>query len=186
VVLPIGDWVPPFSGSDPSPRGLLRKGRLASAHFIQFGKDYADARDEFAYAYFPAADDGNSYWENGDYILLGRVPKDKILVRSAWEFYTGLNSSGQPPWSKDDRKAQPVFRYPRMTGENHVNYNQALKRYFMGNYGFHDGNLNPRPNHQLKPWPASACFSTATICSTENRFRFTAKPPPRFVDSAGN
>lgn len=53
-------------------------GRLASPHFLQFGKDYADARDGFVYAYFPAADDGNSYWENGDYLLLGRVPKDKI------------------------------------------------------------------------------------------------------------
>jgi hypothetical protein len=138
-------------------------GRLASTHFIQFGKDYADARDEFVYAYFPAADDGNSYWENGDYLLLGRVPKDKILVRSAWEFYTGLSSSGQPAWSKDDQKADAVFRYPRMTGENHVNYNPALKRYFMGNYGFHDGNLNPRPNHQLEPWPASACPSQLTL-----------------------
>jgi hypothetical protein len=69
-------------------------GRLSSAHFLQFGQDYADARDGFVYAYFPAADDGNSYWENGDYILLGRVPKDDILMRSAWEFYTGLNTSG--------------------------------------------------------------------------------------------
>ncbi|MHC4789811.1 MAG: hypothetical protein ACYS8K_11545, partial [Planctomycetota bacterium] len=44
-------------------------GRLSSCHFLQFGRDYAGARDGCVYAYFPAADDGNSYWENGDYIL---------------------------------------------------------------------------------------------------------------------
>ena len=49
-----------------------------------------------------------------------------------------------------------------MTGENHVNYNKALKRYFMGNYGLHDGKLNPRPYHQ-DPWPGSACASQLTL-----------------------
>ena len=35
-------------------------GRLASPHFIQFGQDYAGARDEYIYASFPAGDDGGS------------------------------------------------------------------------------------------------------------------------------
>ena len=91
-------------------------GRLASAHFLQFGKDYAGGRDEFVYAYFPAADDGNSYWENGDYILLGRAPKNRLLDRSAWKFWTGLDGAGQPLWSTNDAKAKAVFRYPKMTG----------------------------------------------------------------------
>jgi len=141
-------------------------GRLASIHFVQFGQDYAGARDAFVYADFPAADDGHSYWENGDYLLLGRVPKDKILVRSAWEFYTGLNSSGQPLWSADDSKAEPMFRYNRMTGEDHITYNPALKRYFLGNYGFHN-NLEPRPYHQYRGTPAAGpstrCPSQLTL-----------------------
>jgi hypothetical protein len=136
-------------------------GRLASPHFLQFGQDYSGARDEYVYAYFPAADDGNSYWENGDYILLGRVPKEKILVREAWEFYTGTYKSGAPIWQKNDKLAEPVFRYPLMTGGNHVSYNKGIQRYLMGNYAFIDGNGNARPYHQH--WPESVSPSQLTL-----------------------
>lgn len=137
-------------------------GQLASPHFLQFGQDYVRSRDEFVYAYFPAADDGNSYWENGDHILLGRVPKGEILVRGAWEFYIGIDETNNPIWSKDDDRAVPIFRYPHMTGENHVSYNQGIERYIMGNYSFVDENVNPRPYHQLK-WPTSVYPSQLTL-----------------------
>ena len=136
-------------------------GRLSSAHFLQFGKAYAGARDDFVYAYFPAGEDGNSYWENGDGILLGRVPRHRMLERKAWDFYTGLNAQDTPEWDRNDALAQPVFAYPRMTGSNHVVYNSALKRYIMGNYSFFDSvrphddwmsdGKRPRPLHQCIP-----------------------------------
>lgn len=137
------------------------EGRVSSAHFLQYGQNYQGARDIYIYAYFPAADDGNSYWENGDYILLGRVLKDKILTREAWVFYTGTNSSGEPAWDTDDYKAMPVFRYPLMTGENHVAYNPGIKRYLMGNYGFTDQNGRPQPYHQN--WPHSVYPSQLSL-----------------------
>ena len=122
-------------------------GRLASPYFLQFGKNYQDARDEYVYAYFPTGNDGNSYWENGDCILLGRADKAKILMREEWEFYSGLKND-KPVWDKDDTKAVPVFEYPLMTGENHVVYNKGIKRYIMGNYGFMTPKGEPRPYHQ--------------------------------------
>ena len=138
-------------------------GRLASPHFLQYGKDYEDARDEFIYAYFPAADDGGSYWENGDYILLGRVLKYNLLQRDAWEFFTGLTSANEPAWDRDDSLAQPVFRYPSMTGENHVSYNKGLGRYLMGNYSFLDTEGKPRPYHAVGGWPESTLRSQLTL-----------------------
>jgi hypothetical protein len=129
-------------------------GRLASPHFIQYGQDYNDARDAYVYATFPAADDGSSYWENGDYLLLGRVPRYQILQRASWQFFVGLDVSDQPEWSQDDDLAKPIFRYPLMTGENHVSYNAGIGRYLMGNYGFIDRDGAPRPYHQ-GPWPES-------------------------------
>jgi len=137
-------------------------GRLASCHFLQFGRGYEGARDNYVYAYFPAADDGNSYWENGDYLLLGKVPKEKILQRDAWEFYIGLDKNGKPIWSKDDNLAIPVFRYDKMCGEDHVVYNVGIGRYILGNYGFVDDNLIPRPNHQ-GIWPECAYRSQLTL-----------------------
>jgi hypothetical protein len=137
-------------------------GRLGSPHFLQFGKDYEGARDGYVYVFFAAGDDGNAYWENNDYILLGRVAKDRMLNRTAWEFFTGTGASGEPNWNKDDKLAEPVFRYPLMTGEDHVSYDRGIKRYLLGNYGFMDEGGNPRPYHQLT-WPTSVYPSQLTL-----------------------
>jgi hypothetical protein len=147
---------------DDSPTNMFT-GRLASPHFIQFGRDYAGARDEFVYAYFSCADDGQSYWENGDQMLLGRVNRYRLLERQAWEFYTGLDGSGKPHWIADERQARPVFRYPSMTGENHVCFNPGLGRYLLGNYAFLDEKGNPRPYHATDAWPQSALRSQLTL-----------------------
>lgn len=126
------------------------EGRLSSCHFLQFGRGYEGARDNFVYAYFPYdTDDGNSYWENNDALLLGRVPIGRITERAAWEFYCGT-SPDAPLWSRDDAKAQPVFQYYKMTGANHVIYNSGIRRYLMGNYGFIDENGHPLPVHQMR------------------------------------
>jgi hypothetical protein len=138
-------------------------GRLASPHFIQFGRDYAGARDEFVYAMFPSADDGGSYWENGDFLLLGRAPRYEILRREAWTFYTGTGADQQPAWSADEAAARMILRYPSMTGENHVSYNPGIRRYLMGNYSFLDEDGNPRPYHAKGAWPTSAMRSQLTL-----------------------
>lgn len=122
-------------------------GQLAGSSFLQFGKDYSEARDEYVYAYFPSSDEKVSFWENGDCLLLGRVHKEKILLRGAWEFYAGLGKEDCPLWVKDDNLAVPVFEYPKMTGQNHVSYNKGIGRYIMGNYSFIDKEGNPRPLH---------------------------------------
>lgn len=126
------------------------EGRLSSCHFLQFGKGYECARDGYVYAYFPCDEDDNqSYWENNDGMLLGRVPKDKILQRDAWEFFSSSNPA-EPRWSHDEKDAKLVFRYYKMTGSNHVVYNPGIKRYIMGNYSFVDEELHPRPIHQMR------------------------------------
>ena len=101
------------------------------------------------YAYFPYdEEDGQSYWENNDALLLGRVPKEQLLEREAWEFFCS-EDPGEPAWDKDERKAKPVFRYRKMTGSDHVAYNAGLGRYILGNYSFVDEELHPRPIHQM-------------------------------------
>ena len=130
-------------------------GSLSSCHFLQFGKGYAGARDEFVYAYFPYdMENGQSYWENSDALLLGRVPKDSIMDRSAWEFYAS-DSPNAPQWSSKVEDARPVFCYTKTTGSNHVVYNAGIGRYIMGNYSFIDEELNPRPIHQME-YPESS------------------------------
>ncbi len=133
------------------------EGRLSSCHFIQYGRGYRGAADDYVYAHFPADENGCSYWENADFLLLGRVPKDSILDRGAWEFVVGFESGalGETPlWDKDGDKAIPVFSYYKMTGSDHCAYCEGLGRYILGNYSFVDENLHPRPIHQMR-WPES-------------------------------
>lgn len=143
-------------------------GRLSSIHFVQQGgPGYRQAPDNYVYASFPCARDGKSYWENGDCILLGRVPTGHIIDRKYWEFYSGLDKAGKPVWKKDDRSAVEIFAYPSMCGENHITYNRDLGRYIMGNYSFLDDEGNPRPNHQ-GVWPDSAERSQLTLFEAEH------------------
>jgi hypothetical protein len=134
-------------------------GKLASCHFLQIGRGDENIMDGFVYAYFPCGYDGRSFWENGDAILLGRVPADAILRRDAWEFFIE-ESNGKSLWTHDDAEASYVFEYPHMTGENHVSFNRGIKRYLMGNYSFITDELIPRPNHQ-EPWGSGGFPRTA-------------------------
>jgi hypothetical protein len=142
-------------------------GRVTSCHFLQYGQGAATP-DGWIYAYFPgASDDGNSYWCNGDYVLLGRVQPQNVLDRSAWRFASGFDAAGDPIWTTDDADAVSVFEYPRMTGENHVSFNAGIGRYIMGNYSFVDDDMNPRPAHQ-EPYPATAQHTQLTLFEAPN------------------
>jgi hypothetical protein len=48
--------------------------------FLNFGRNYAGARDEFVYVYSP---DRDSAYEPADRLLLARVPKDRVKQRTA-------------------------------------------------------------------------------------------------------
>ena len=60
---------------------LTRSDNLYGGSFLNFGKDYAGARDNFVYTYFPR---GSSWaYHKPGKADLARVPKDKILDRGS-------------------------------------------------------------------------------------------------------
>ncbi len=100
--------------------------------FLQFGKDYAGARDGYVYVYAP--ENKNNEWnvQRPGEIALLRVPKTQIDQRSAYQFFAGLSGAGEPIWSSEAGQRKPVFR----DAENgvmrtSVSYNAGLKRYFL-------------------------------------------------------
>ena len=94
--------------------------------FLNFGKNYAGARDEFVYVY---SFDSDSAYEPADRMILARVPKDRIRDRDAYEFFVELDSSGKPRWTKDIEERGAVFSHPGRCYRSGVTYNAALKRY---------------------------------------------------------
>jgi hypothetical protein len=101
---------------------------FGSPAFLNFGRDYAGARDGFVYTY---TQDGPSAYESDNSLLLARVPKERIRDRGAWEFFMGLDGGGRPRWTADVAQAGPVFSYPANCQRVDVVYDAGIKRYLM-------------------------------------------------------
>jgi len=124
--------------------------------FLNFGRNYAGARDEFVYIYSP---DSNSAYKPADRMVMARVRKDRIRERKAYEFFKGLDSSGSLIWTKNIGERGAVFVNPGKCYRSGISYNSGLKRYlwcqtvygdedmrFKGGLGIFDG---PEP---WGPW----------------------------------
>jgi len=94
--------------------------------FLNFGRDYAGARDEFVYLYSP---DSDSAYEPADRMVLARVPKSQLRQRDSYEFFVRLDAQGQPVWMKDIAQRGAVFRNPGRCYRSGITYNAALKRH---------------------------------------------------------
>jgi hypothetical protein len=94
--------------------------------FLNFGKNYAGARDEYVYVY---SLDHDSAYEAADRMVLARVNKSRLKEPSAYEFLQRLDSSGNPTWTKDIQQRGAVFSHPGKCYRSGVTYNAALKRY---------------------------------------------------------
>ena len=128
--------------------------------FLQFGKNYADARDQFVYIY---SHDSDSAYDRADRMVLARVRKDQILKLDRYEFFEQLED-GEPRWTKDIRKRGAVFTNPGACYRSGISYHKPSGRYlwcqtgqgeetrFKGGLGIYDA-----PN----PWgPWTTVFQT--------------------------
>jgi hypothetical protein len=94
--------------------------------FLNFGKNYQGARDNYVYIY--SHDAGNAY-DPADRMVLARVPRNKITDRFAWEFYAGQDKSAEPVWSPFIEKREAVFEHPAGCYRSGITYNAGLGRY---------------------------------------------------------
>jgi hypothetical protein len=128
-------WVSPGSGVDSYEEARLasstdagltwqradwafeRSTGLSMPTFLQAGRDYEAARDDFVYAYFVRQRvRGNSLVvQRPGAIDLGRAPRGRILDRGAWEFHAG-RKRGETVWSADPRCRRAVFKDPNGVG----------------------------------------------------------------------
>lgn len=100
---------------------------LGYCAFLNYGKNYAGARDTYVYTYSPNT---SSAYEATDDVVLLRVPEDRIMDRTAYEFLSGFDTGG-PRWSSDVQQRTSVFRFPGGCNRQDVTYNAPLRRYLM-------------------------------------------------------
>jgi len=122
--------------------------------FVNFGRNYAGARDTFVYT---VTHDDPSAYDAADRFVLMRVPEDRITEQAAYEFFAGL-ADGRPTWTRDGSRRTGVFENPGKCRRSSVTYHPVIKRYlwwqghpsgderFKGGFGVYDA---PEP---WGPW----------------------------------
>jgi CubicO group peptidase (beta-lactamase class C family) len=96
--------------------------------FLNFGRNYAGARDHYVYVY---SHDSDSAYRPADRVVLARVPKDRVRDRDAYGFFTGLTEGGEPVWSADPNERGAVFSNPGRCYRTSVSYHAASGRYLL-------------------------------------------------------
>jgi CubicO group peptidase (beta-lactamase class C family) len=123
--------------------------------FLNFGADYAGARDGYVYIY--SHDDDDAY-RPADGMVLARVPRGRIADRGAYEFFEGRDARNRPIWTPDIARRGAVFAHRSRCYRSGISYDAGLKRYlwcqilsggdprFRGGFGIYDA---PEP---WGPW----------------------------------
>lgn len=130
--------------------GFKLKTSFASPAFLNFGKNYAGAPDDYVYAY---SQDGDSAYGVDDSVVLCRAPRKELTNEAAWEFFAAKS------WTADVAKREPVFRFAHHCQRVDAEYHPVLKRYLLlVSYGHTGGwGIFDAPN----PWgPWSTAFHT--------------------------
>jgi len=93
--------------------------------FLQAGRGYADAPDDFVYLYAPR----EARRRANDRLDLARVPLGRVAQREAYEFFAG--TADHPVWSAQIDGRQPVLALPGGVSSGDVVYVAGLDRYLL-------------------------------------------------------
>jgi hypothetical protein len=103
--------------------------QLGYPTFINFGRNYAGARD--SYVYTVSHDNPSAYAASTRFVLL-RVPANQIMNQAAYQYFVAM-SNGTPLWSYDPAQRGAVFTHVnggygrcRRSG---ISYDAGLHRY---------------------------------------------------------
>jgi hypothetical protein len=94
--------------------------------FLNFGKNYQGARDDYVYVYSP---DFDSAYQPAGRMVLARVVKNRIKDRDAYEFFASMNEQRSPEWTKDIQQRGAVFTHKGRCYRSGISYIAGLNRY---------------------------------------------------------
>ncbi|KPK44196.1 MAG: hypothetical protein AMJ65_03655 [Phycisphaerae bacterium SG8_4] len=94
--------------------------------FVNYGKDYEGARDNYVYAY---SHDGPLADTPADRFIIMRVPKDRITEQGFWEFFERADQAGNAVWSRDFKRRGGVFSHADCCLRSAITYSAPLRRY---------------------------------------------------------
>lgn len=93
---------------------------------LNFGRDYAGARDEYVYVFSPDAD---SAYQAADRAVLARAPLARMTEQDAWQYFQRLDGQGRPVWTGDVAQRGGVLERAGHCYRGGVSYNAPLATY---------------------------------------------------------
>jgi hypothetical protein len=167
--------------------------RFAAGYFIDYGQEgheaVADGSDNYVYA-----TSNNSFWDNGDDNILGRVKRSKIgnLDAKDWQYFTGGDGKSDANWSSDMTKAIPVISDADKLGMTGAVYLPKQKSYLMvcwyypaGGGKMQDAHVTTTWNFRVAPHPWGPWRSVGTHTWTPEGF-YCPNVCPKFTSSDGS
>lgn len=179
---------PMFGGAGKAPL-------FTTIFFLDYGKNGINSIDSYVYAY---GLDNN--WRSQQTLYLARVPASSIQTRSAWQFFTGVDASGNPIWTADISQKKSVLTdtrllYPVMFGtdcpaqdavisQGGVVYDKPLQRYIFSSWSCstHEIYESPEP---WGPWNHVLSNDFGPLRTLHNRGQYGTSIPSKFISSDG-
>ena len=129
---------------------------------LNFGQDYAGARDGYVYSYFiRLMDSSDLLVQIPGLIDLARVPQGRILEQGAYEWYAGIDGNGNPRWTNNRANRQAVFEDANGVGWTvAVGHNSGLGRYLLTTEHTESGQGNLGIFEAPEPWGPWGPWST--------------------------
>ncbi len=100
--------------------------------FLNFGRNYAGARDDYVYLVSP---DANTAYQRADRLVMARVPKGKVREQAAYEYFVRREPDGSATWSRNVRDRGGMFENPGACYRSHLTYHPGLRRYLLTTIG---------------------------------------------------
>jgi hypothetical protein len=107
-------------------------------YFVEHGKDGAPGPAAVGADTYVYAIDTDSFF-NGNYVVLGRVPRGSIMTKSAWQFYkgpapvSGTEGNQASNWGTF-AEAKPILNAPNRTSFCEMRYVPGLQKYLLLSY----------------------------------------------------
>jgi hypothetical protein len=191
------DKAAPMFGAPAQPDSPLAY-RFTTIFFLDYGKDSRRAIDEYVYAY---GLDRN--WRSQQDLYLARVPNKEIQTRSAWEFFAGMDDTGNPRWSREIAQKAAVLTDERLLytkmldanakgcednhkpiGQGGVVYDAPLKRYIFASWSCttHEFYEAPQP---WGPWRHFLSTDFGALKTARNYGQYGTSIPSKFISPDG-
>jgi len=156
--------------------------RFGAPFFVHYGQNgghvVADGASEYVYAVAT-----NGFWNDGDYLVLGRVPRRELprLDPADWQYYRGGDGMDAANWTSSVYEASPILARPAKCGQTPITYVPALGRYLL--LSWYNPELLPKwfqpiemrydfytAEHPWGPWSPLASFSDRFLAPGHNMY----------------